>query len=192
MLACLYTMLHGVRKSHYGNHDFSPLANFVYLKVIINKTLYWKLPHYGSHVTKMWVADTVGHRVEHENWDFLDITIHIHLKLFLIYKLWWFRWGWNLRPFRLSLVWTLIDHPHHILASVLLSSSLSGITKGLGKQLLFSLFKAEFSPMTHTTSLYECENYSHRATWSLKITCIQRMYIMPILVMDFHTWGYKI
>jgi hypothetical protein len=63
-------------------------------------------------------------------------------------------------------------HQHHILASVLLSSSLSGITKGLGKQLLFSLFKAEFSPMTHTTSLYECENYSHRATWSLRITCM--------------------
>ena len=52
--------------------------------------------------------------------------------------------------------------------------------------------------MTHTTSLYECENYSHRATWSLRITCIYKecmyihTYIMAIPVVDFHVWGYKI
>ena len=57
-------------KSHYGNQDFYPLANCVL--VIVNKTLYWKLFHYGPRVNKTGVA---------------DIAIHIHLKLFLSYKL---------------------------------------------------------------------------------------------------------
>ena len=87
MFACPYSKPHGncVQISHYGNHDFSPLTNGVHLRVIINKTLYWKLPHNGPHVTKMGVADTVGHRVGLENWVFLGY--HNTYSLEIVYNL---------------------------------------------------------------------------------------------------------
>ena len=56
------SMPHGMCKPHWGNHDLSPLANGVYLRVIINKT---PLPNGNcpitDPITEMRVAHTVGH-----------------------------------------------------------------------------------------------------------------------------------
>ena len=52
---------HGMCKPHWGNHDFSPLANGVYLRVIINKTPFPNGNCPITHpITEMEVAHTMG------------------------------------------------------------------------------------------------------------------------------------
>ena len=52
---------HGMCKPHWGNHDFSPLANGIYLRVIINKTPFPNGNCPITHpITEMEVAHTVG------------------------------------------------------------------------------------------------------------------------------------